>query len=47
MVQLDFIVMGVFALLIFAIGLTFTRVGSKNGQAFFEGPAPKVSARVS
>jgi len=36
MVQLDFIVMGVFALLIFAIGLTFTRVGSKNGQAFFE-----------
>lgn len=36
MVQLDFIVMGIFALLIFAIGLTFTRVGSKNGQAFFE-----------
>ncbi|WP_316831546.1 sodium:solute symporter family protein [Pedobacter aquatilis] len=36
MVKLDFIVMGVFALLIFAIGLTFTRVGSKNGQAFFE-----------
>lgn len=36
MVQLDFIVMGMFALLIFAIGLTFTRVGSKNGQAFFE-----------
>lgn len=28
--------MGIFALLIFAIGLTFTRVGSKNGQAFFE-----------
>jgi len=36
MVRLDFIVMGIFALLIFAIGLTFTRVGSKNGQAFFE-----------
>jgi len=36
MVQLDFIVMGIFALLIFAIGLTFTRLGSKNGQAFFE-----------
>jgi len=36
MVQLDFIVMGIFALLIFAIGITFTRVGSKNGQAFFE-----------
>lgn len=28
--------MAVFALLIFAIGLTFTRAGSKNGQAFFE-----------
>lgn len=36
MVQLDFIVMAVFALLIFAIGLTFTRMSSKNGQAFFE-----------
>lgn len=36
MVKLDFIVMGIFALLIFAIGLTFTRVGSKSGQAFFE-----------
>jgi SSS family transporter len=36
MVQLDFIVMAVFALLIFGIGLTFTRAGSKNGQAFFE-----------
>jgi solute:Na+ symporter, SSS family len=34
--QLDFYVMAVFALLIFAIGLTFTRVGSKSGQAFFE-----------
>jgi len=34
--KLDFIVMGVFALLIFGIGLTFTRAGSKNGQAFFE-----------
>jgi SSS family transporter len=36
MVQLDFIVMIVFALLIFAIGLTFTRMSSKNGNAFFE-----------
>ncbi len=36
MVQLDFIVMAVFALLIFAIGLAFTKMGSKNGQAFFE-----------
>lgn len=34
--QLDFIVMAVFALLIFAIGLTFTRMSSKSGQAFFE-----------
>jgi len=36
MANLDYWVMGVFALLIFAIGLTFTRIGSKNGQAFFE-----------
>ncbi len=36
MVKLDFIVMSVFAVLIFCIGLTFTRAGSKNGQAFFE-----------
>jgi SSS family transporter len=36
MAQLDFVVMAVFALLIFAIGLAFTRVGSKNSQAFFE-----------
>ncbi len=36
MVKLDFIVMSVFAVLIFGIGLTFTRAGSKNGQAFFE-----------
>lgn len=36
MEQLDFVVMIVFALLIFAIGLTFTRMGSKSGQAFFE-----------
>jgi len=36
MVQLDFIVMAVFALLIFAIGLAFTRTGSKSSQAFFE-----------
>ncbi|MES2277261.1 MAG: sodium:solute symporter family protein [Bacteroidota bacterium] len=36
MVELDFIVMAVFALLIFLIGIMFTRIGSKNGQAFFE-----------
>jgi len=36
MVQLDFIVMAVFALLIFSIGLAFTRTGSKSSQAFFE-----------
>lgn len=36
MARLDFIVMGVFALLIFGIGLTFTRMGNKSGQAFFE-----------
>jgi SSS family solute:Na+ symporter len=36
MVQLDFIVMIVFALLIFGIGLTFTRMSSKTGNAFFE-----------
>ncbi|MEO6523734.1 MAG: sodium:solute symporter family protein [Mucilaginibacter sp.] len=34
--RLDFVVMAVFAILIFAIGLTFTRVSSKNGNAFFE-----------
>ena len=34
--KLDFMVMVVFALLIFAIGLTFTRSSSKSGQAFFE-----------
>ncbi|MHA4812386.1 sodium:solute symporter family protein [Flavitalea flava] len=34
--QLDIVVMVVFAVMIFAIGLIFTRVGSKNGQAFFE-----------
>ncbi|HEU4554593.1 MAG TPA: sodium:solute symporter family protein [Chitinophaga sp.] len=34
--QLDFIVMGVFALLILGIGMMFTRVGSKNSSAFFE-----------
>ncbi|SKC84219.1 sodium:solute symporter family protein [Ohtaekwangia koreensis] len=36
MAQLDFVVMAVFAFLIFSIGLAFTRVGSKNSQAFFE-----------
>lgn len=36
MVQLDFIVMVVFAVLIFAIGVVFTKSGSKSGQAFFE-----------
>ncbi len=34
--QLDFIVMAVFALLIFSIGIAFTRMGSSSGQAFFE-----------
>jgi len=34
--QLDFIVMGVFALLILGIGMMFTRMGSKNSTAFFE-----------
>lgn len=34
--QLDFIVMAVFAVLILAIGMTFTRIGSKNSSAFFE-----------
>ncbi len=36
MVQLDFIVMVVFAFLIFGIGIAFTKMGSKNSQAFFE-----------
>ena len=36
MAQLDFIVMGVFALLILGIGMMFTRIGSKNSSAFFE-----------
>ncbi|TDQ07150.1 sodium:solute symporter family protein [Pedobacter metabolipauper] len=36
MERTDFYVMAIFALLIFAIGLTFTKAGSKNGQAFFE-----------
>lgn len=35
MVQLDFIVMVVFTILIFAIGVAFTKVGSKSGQEFF------------
>jgi len=34
--KLDLIVMVVFAVMIFAIGLVFTRAGSKSGQAFFE-----------
>lgn len=34
--QLDFIVMGVFALLVLGIGMMFTRIGSKNSSAFFE-----------
>lgn len=34
--QLDFIVLVVFAFMIFGIGIAFTRVGSKSGQAFFE-----------
>lgn len=37
MVQLDFIVMAVFALLILSIGMAFTRMGGKNSQSFFEG----------
>jgi SSS family transporter len=37
MVQLDVIVMAVFALLIVTIGMAFTRMGSKNSQSFFEG----------
>jgi solute:Na+ symporter, SSS family len=36
MVQLDLIVMGVFAALILAIGMAFTRMSSKNSQSFFE-----------
>lgn len=36
MVQLDLIVMAVFAALILAIGMAFTRMGSKNAQSFFE-----------
>ena len=36
MVQLDFIVMAVFAFLIFGIGVAFTKIGSKSSQAFFE-----------
>jgi SSS family transporter len=34
--KLDFTVMVVFAILIFAIGLAFTRTSSKSGNAFFE-----------
>ena len=34
--QLDFIVLVIFAFMIFLIGAAFTRMGSKNGQAFFE-----------
>lgn len=36
MAQLDFIVMGVFALLVLGIGMMFTRIGSKNSSAYFE-----------
>ena len=36
MVQLDFIVLVIFAFLIFGIGLAFTKIGSKSSQAFFE-----------
>lgn len=36
MANLDFFVMVVFAIMIFVIGLVFTRVGSRSGQAFFE-----------
>lgn len=34
--QLDFVVLVVFAFLIFGIGVAFTKIGSKSGQAFFE-----------
>lgn len=36
MVQLDFVVLVVFAFLIFGIGVAFTKIGSKSSQAFFE-----------
>ena len=36
MQQLDYIVMGIFALLIFSIGMVFTRMASRNASAFFE-----------
>ncbi|SEW32568.1 sodium:solute symporter family protein [Chitinophaga arvensicola] len=36
MAHLDFIVMGVFAILVLGIGMMFTRIGSKNSSAFFE-----------
>ena len=34
--NLDFIVMGVFALLILSIGMAFARMGSKNGNSYFK-----------
>jgi len=36
MAQLDILVMIVFGIMIFVIGLVFTRMGSRSGQAFFE-----------
>lgn len=36
MAQIDFIVLIVFAILIFFIGVAFTKIGSKSSQAFFE-----------
>lgn len=36
MMQLDLIVLVIFAFMIFLIGAAFTRMGSKSGWAFFE-----------
>jgi Na+/proline symporter len=37
MTSLDFIVMSIFAIIILSIGMIFTKMGSKDGQSFFEG----------
>ena len=37
MTSLDFIVMSIFAVIILSIGMIFTKMGSKDGQSFFEG----------
>jgi SSS family solute:Na+ symporter len=36
MTNIDYIVMGIFAILILSIGMAFTRKGSKNSNSFFE-----------